>query len=156
MYGRLGTAGVGRTAGLWFAAIPDAEVGAKIFVHRTLGRWDLSILAHSAGLAVAELVRRSLAQTTGDYRNLFHVRLARSELLYMAVWDPFDAPSPAVPNHGLMVVPSVCDRWGYKPVGDGTLMWCELACTAAVADPVAGSDIDVLLRRVLCGLQRLG
>jgi GAF domain-containing protein/anti-sigma regulatory factor (Ser/Thr protein kinase) len=115
---------------------PGAEstAAARRFVRDILAGWGLSVLEHSATLAVSELVTNTVLHTASP----IHVTLRRSGGggLWIGVYDDSDryvrycrSAGDDISGRGLMIVDTLADSWGVTPTPDGSgkTVWLELS-----------------------------
>lgn len=114
---------------------PEMTGRARRFLRRTVINWSVDEdAAQAAELVASELFTNAVRHTTADRIRL---RLRRHHaLLYVEVFDrdphgrlQAGCPEPdAEDGRGLMIVESLCVRWGRRPDRDGSLTW---ACLSA-------------------------
>ncbi|MFE9967171.1 ATP-binding protein [Streptomyces sp. NPDC005525] len=128
---------------------PEMTGRARRFLRRTATEWSVGEgAAQAAELVVSELFTNAVRHTNADRIRL---RLRRHHaLLYVEVFDRephrrLEAMCPesdAEDGRGLLIVESLCLRWGRRPDRDGSLTWAclsapdgELALHERVPDP---------------------
>ncbi|MFD4663618.1 ATP-binding protein [Streptomyces halstedii] len=117
---------------------PEMTGRARRFLRRTATAWSVDEdAAQAAELVVSELFTNAVRHTGGDRIRLCLRR--HHALLYVEVFDRHPhhrlavaCPAPdAEDGRGLLIVESLCLRWGRRPDGDGSLTW---ACLSAPDD----------------------
>lgn len=107
---------------------PEAPGNARQFLAEKLAAWGHRDLLAEAILALSELVTNAFLHGEGNIT----VRVTLSQVLRVAVHDS-GGGQPAVRNYsaaattgrGLVLVDSLCDRWGTTPDGNGKWVWFE-------------------------------
>ncbi|MFJ3824975.1 ATP-binding protein [Streptomyces nodosus] len=117
---------------------PEMTGRARRFLRRTATAWAVDEdAARAAELVVSELFTNAVRHTGGDRIRLCLRR--HHALLFIEVLDRHPhrrlaamCPEPdAEDGRGLLIVESLCVRWGRRPCYDGSLTW---ACLSAPAD----------------------
>jgi anti-sigma regulatory factor (Ser/Thr protein kinase) len=112
-----------------FDATPSAVGEARRFLSEVIAGGARSDDGHELALALSELATNAVlhAQTPFDV-----VVKTDSVLVRLEVEDgSTDLPVPQPPSNtaesgrGLLIVDSVCDRWGTHIVRDRKCVWCE-------------------------------
>ena len=105
---------------------------ARHVVRERLTGWDLPAVVDDVVLIVSELLANALHHAGGGHAGLRVHR--RSDALVIEVSDSgAAAPRLGQPGfdddrgRGMFLIDRLSDRWGYRHVDDGKVVWCELA-----------------------------
>ena len=147
--GRHRTVGMGRDNQLDVMASVQVELvdhavsagTARAAIVEACRRWHLSELVDSAGLLVSELVTNAIRHAEPPISLL--IARPSTDMLRVEVADHSSDPPEAdlypdteTPGgRGLLIVDSFATRWGYQPVGNGKIVWFELASKPATTQP---------------------
>jgi anti-sigma regulatory factor (Ser/Thr protein kinase) len=113
-----------------FAGAPASSAAARRFVNATLETWGLQRYRADALLVTAELASNAVVHARTD----FTVGIAsRNGAVRISVRDQSkalprsrEAPPRAPSGRGLVLIATICDRWGTELLGDGKLVWADL------------------------------
>ncbi|HWD08090.1 MAG TPA: ATP-binding protein [Actinomycetota bacterium] len=107
---------------------PEAPGNARQFLAEKLAAWGERDLLAEAILALSELVTNAFLHGEGNIT----VRVTLGKVLRVAVHDSGRGQpamrkysATATTGRGLVLVDSLCDRWGTTPDGNGKWVWFE-------------------------------
>ena len=126
-----------RTVGLDLPTAPESARAARRFAHAALTEWRLPALADDVDLVISELITNALLHARADRRAAEGASI-RLDLeydgdgLYCRVTDssalpptPEDAADTAESGRGLLLVEALSASWGWKPEGNGKIVWAR-------------------------------